>query len=92
MVKLVQVVVEGEVRQVERMARQVEFTAGKVELQGLGVPPQREDSDRISVVEQQHSPDSLIMQDRHPFLSRLELIMTKYPFFLGHSKNFLLSF
>ena len=54
MVKLVQVAVEAEVRQVERMARQVELIAGKVELEKLGVPSQREDSDRISVVEQQH--------------------------------------
>ena len=47
MVKLVQVAVEAEVRQVERIARQVELIAGKVELEKLGVPSQREDSDRI---------------------------------------------
>ena len=46
MVKLVQVAVEAEVRQVERMAWQVELIAGKVELEKLGVPSQREDSEQ----------------------------------------------
>ena len=46
MVKLVQVAVETEVRQVERMAWQVELIAGKVELEKLGVPSQREDSEQ----------------------------------------------